>query len=91
MVMEKAAAPGLHPDGRTLVFERDGNTWAGSLGGGTPRKLEQAPRGAATELMKFSPDGSRLAVTAGGQLWIVPFSSGTLRNLRPAGQYGARS
>ena len=93
LIMDNAAAPALHPDGKTLVFQRDGNTWVGSLRGGRPRKLEQAPRGVETTppfmLMKFSPDGSRLAVRAAGEFWIVPFPSGTPRNLGPAGQYGA--
>jgi eukaryotic-like serine/threonine-protein kinase len=92
LVMEKAAAPALHPDGRTLVFERDGDTWVGSLKGGAPRRLEQAPRGVLTmRLIKpraFSPDGSRFVVGVGGQLWIVPFPSGTARNLGSTGYSG---
>jgi len=39
--------------------------------------------------MKFSPDGSRLAVGAAGEAWIVPFPSGMARNLGPGGQSDA--
>ena len=39
LVMEKASAAGLHPDGKTLVFERDGRIWASSLQGGAPKRV----------------------------------------------------
>ena len=77
LVMEKASAAALHPDGKTLVFNRDAKTWASPLKGGTLRELSSAPRGNA-EWMKFSPDGSRLAVGSRQQLWILPWPSGAL-------------
>jgi len=85
LVMEKVTTPALHPDGKTLVFERDGKIWVGLLKGGTPRELSSAPRGAG--LMQFSPDGSRLFVQtlAPLELWILPWPSGTPRNLGAVG------
>jgi WD40 repeat protein len=80
LVMEQASAPALHPDGKTLVFYRDGATRAGPLKGGTPRELSPAPQG-PIDWMKFSPDGSRLALSSRGQLWILPWPSGTPHNI----------
>ncbi len=80
LVMEKASAPALHPDGKTLVFHRDGKTQAGPLKGGAPGELSAAPQG-PIDWMKFSPDGSRLALSARDQLWILPWPSGTPYNI----------
>ena len=52
----------LHPDGKTLVFIRDGKTWVGDTEGGTPKELANAPDSACRLLTAFSPDGSKLAV-----------------------------
>ncbi|HYM10323.1 MAG TPA: protein kinase, partial [Bryobacterales bacterium] len=80
LVMEKVSAPALHPDRKTLVFNRDGKIWAGLLKGGTPKEVSPAPQG-IVDWMKFSPDGSRLAIGFRQQLWILPWPSGTPRNL----------
>jgi Tol biopolymer transport system component len=79
LVMEKASAPALYPDGKTLVFQRDGKTRAGPLKGGTPRELP-APQG-PVDWMKFSPDGSRLALSSRDQFWILRWPSGTPHNI----------
>ena len=84
LVMEKAHGAGSSPDGKTLVYERDGKTWVGSLKGATPRELGQVPFGDSS-LMTFSPDGARLAVITGQQLWILPWPSGTPRNVGVTG------
>src|SRR5579863_7554848 len=66
LVMEKASSAGLHPDGKTLVFERDGGIWASSLQGGAPREFWRSPSvglnfSISPLSLKFAPDGSRLA------------------------------
>jgi eukaryotic-like serine/threonine-protein kinase len=82
LIMEQASAAALYPDGKTLVFNRDGKTWAGPLKGGTPKEVSSAPQG-TVDWMRFSPDGSRLAVGFRTQLWIVPWPTGQPRNLGP--------
>jgi len=84
LVMANASEAALHPDGKTLVFNRDGKRWAGPLRGGTPTELTQGPQGDITSI-SFSPDGSRLAVVADRSLWILPYPSGTPRNIGMVG------
>jgi Tol biopolymer transport system component len=90
LVMEKASAAGLHPDGKTLVFERDGMIWASSLQGGAPREIWRSPSvglnfSISPLSLKFAPDGSRLAATDGGEIRILPWPSGTPRNFGAVG------
>jgi serine/threonine protein kinase/Tol biopolymer transport system component len=80
LVREKVPAPALHPDGKTLVFNRDGKTWVSPLRGGPLRELAAAAQGKA-DWMKFSPDGSRLAMASLNQLWVLSWPSGRARNL----------
>jgi len=80
LVMKNIWAPAFHPDGKTVVFNRDGKTWAGPLKGGAPKEVPNAPQDVA-EWMIFSPDGSKLAMDVRNQLWLMPWPSGTPRNL----------
>jgi hypothetical protein len=82
--MEKASEAALHPDGKTLVFDRDGKIWAGPLRGGAPRELVLPPHGNVGSIA-FAPDGSMIAVIAERTLWILPYPSGAPRNLGPVG------
>lgn len=79
LVLEKASNAALHPDGKTLVFYRDGKAWAGPVRGGAPSELVRAPHGNVAAVA-FSPDGSKLAVGADERLWIWPYPSGTPRD-----------
>jgi eukaryotic-like serine/threonine-protein kinase len=91
LAMEKVAsaaqargtAVALHPNGKTVVFQREGKVWAGSLKGGPPQELVQFPRGRVSVLL-FSPDGAQLAAIVNQELWILPYPSGTPRNLHGA-------
>ena len=92
LVMEKvasvaqsrgAAVVALHPNGKTVVFQRGGKTWAGSLKGDPPQELVRIPRGNVSAFL-FSPDGSQLAAIVNQELWILPYPSGTPRNLHGA-------
>ena len=92
LVMEKvasvaqskgAAVVALHPKGKTVVFQRDGKTWAGALKGDPPQELVGIPRGNVSAFV-FSPDGSQLAAIVNQELWILPYPSGTPRNLHGA-------
>jgi len=73
----------LHPNGKTVVFQRDGKVWAGALKGGPPQELTWVPRGSVSAFA-FSPDGSQLAAIVNQDLWILTYPSGTPRNLRGA-------
>jgi len=92
LVMEKvaslaqaraAAVVALHPNGKTVVFRRDGKVWAGALKGGPPQELTRVPPGNISVFV-FSPDGSQLAAIVNQELWILPYPSGTPRDLHGA-------
>jgi len=92
LVMEKVAtvAPtkasggvALHPNGKTVVFQRDGKAWAGALKGGPPQELTRVPRGNVS-VFAFSADGSQLATIVNQELWILTYPSGTPRDLHGA-------
>jgi serine/threonine protein kinase len=84
LVMEKAAATALSPDGKTLVFERDGRIWASPIKGGAPKELWRSPA-IGLFILKFAPDGSKLAATDGGELWTLSWPSGTTRKFGAIG------
>jgi serine/threonine protein kinase len=71
----------LHPDGNTLLFQRDGKMWIASLKGGPQRELAWQPPRKSASWVKFSPDGSKLFVFDAPDAWIVPYPSGTARKI----------
>jgi Tol biopolymer transport system component/predicted Ser/Thr protein kinase len=83
-IFEGAGDYAVHPDGRTILFQRDGAVWIGTPGQ-EPREFT-LPDGLASQaaqraLIGFSPDGTKLAVLTAGTLWVVPYPSGTPRTL----------
>jgi Tol biopolymer transport system component/tRNA A-37 threonylcarbamoyl transferase component Bud32 len=84
LVMEKASGAAVHPDGKTLVFEREGKIWSSTLQGGAPKELGRSPAVGFLGL-EFAPDGSKLAGIDGAELWILPWPSGAPRNLGAIG------
>ncbi len=78
-----AAVVALHPNEKTIVFQRDGKAWAAALKGDPPQELVRVPRGNVSAFA-FSPDGSRLAAIINQELWILPYPSGTPRDLHGA-------
>ncbi len=93
LVLEKVGAATIHPDGKTFAFARDGKLWVGPLRG-DPRQLAQTPfRADIISRLKFSPDGTRLAVLGGpvsaaSALWVLAYPSGGWRNLGTWGDTG---
>ena len=73
----------LHPDGKTLAFDRGRKLWIGSLKGGEAKELWQGPTNGG---LSFSPDGSKLAVDSIGPIMIVPYPSGSPRPLEAGGR-----
>ena len=61
MVLEGVDSAALHPDGKTLAFERGRKLWIGSLKGGEAKEFWHGPTNGG---LSFSPDGLKLAVTA---------------------------
>jgi Tol biopolymer transport system component len=61
------------PDGRYILFTRDGALWKISSAGGEPQRLVELPAGAGRHL-RFHPDGSRIAFNAGegkAEIWMI--------------------
>ncbi len=82
-VYEGVTAAALHPDGKTLAFDRGRKLWVGSLKGGEAKELWEGPTNGG---LSFSPDGSKLAVDSIGPIWIVPYPSGTPRQVITGGR-----
>ncbi len=83
-----AAVVALHPDGKTVVFQRDGKAWAGTLKGDPPQQLIRFPSGNVSAFV-FSRDGSQLAAIVNQELWILSYPAGTPRNLHSATTYAS--
>jgi eukaryotic-like serine/threonine-protein kinase len=81
-VYEGVTAATLHPDGKTLAFDRGRKLWVGSLKGGEVKEFWQGPTNGG---LSFSPDGSKLAVDSIGPIMIVPYPSGSPRQLDAGG------
>ena len=81
-VYEGVTAATVHPDGKTLAFDRGRKLWVGSLKGGDAKELWQGPTNGG---LSFSPDGSKLAVDSIGPVRIVPYPSGSPRQLEAGG------
>ena len=80
-------AAALHPDGKTLAFDRGRKLWIGSLKDGEAKDGEAKVLwdGPTNGGLSFSPDGSALAVDSIGPVQIVSFPSGSRRPLEPGG------
>jgi len=79
VVLENTVGATLHPDGKTVLFVRDGKLWVALL------KSEHAQAfgevGFADGFPEFSPDGSKVIASIGGDFWILPFPSGSRRKI----------
>ena len=83
MVLDRVGSATIHPDGKTLVFVRDGKLWAGDLQGGQPREVWAGPPNGRIALALFSPDGKLLLAGSRNRgWWIVPFPAGTPRQIK---------
>jgi Tol biopolymer transport system component/tRNA A-37 threonylcarbamoyl transferase component Bud32 len=78
--LENATKSALHPDGKTIVFPRDGKLWLGSLAGGPPREFWRPPSG-FVDVVRFSPDGSKVVATELADVWILTYPGGAAREL----------
>jgi len=75
LILEDVQAAAIHPDAKTLAFERDGKLWIGSVGGAAPKELWPGPFPNVSH-MQFSPDGSRVVADDNETSWIVAYPSG---------------
>jgi tricorn protease len=82
-VIRLANHPALSPDGKTLVFDWDGDIWSVATSGGTARRLTNHP--ARDRQPRFSLDGKQLAFiserSGSPQVHVMPAAGGTPRQL----------
>jgi tricorn protease len=75
--------PALSPDGKTLVFDWDGDIWSVATAGGIARRLTNHP--ARDREPRFSPDGKQLAFiserSGSPQVHVMPTAGGMPRQL----------
>jgi eukaryotic-like serine/threonine-protein kinase len=90
LVLGEAGPAAVHPDGRTILFERGGKIWLSSLTGTQPRQFWQPPRSQVSWL-RFSPDGSKVSIVNGAEAWIIPYPTGTARRLTTLANGGTAS
>jgi eukaryotic-like serine/threonine-protein kinase len=94
LVLERATAAAIHPDGKTFAFVRERKLWVGPLKGEPPKEMGQAPFPANAAIFepKFSPDGSKLAVfessKGSGSLWLLPYPPGPPKRLGRTSRFG---
>ncbi len=73
--------PALAPDGKTLVFDWDGDVWSVATSGGMARRLTNHP--ARDREARFSPDGKQIAFiserSGSPQVHTMPASGGMPR------------
>jgi Tol biopolymer transport system component len=89
LVIRNKGIAAIHPDSKTFAFIRDGKLILGPPDEGKQREYNHKsfPSQGLFVDLKFSPDGSKLAVSLGGrsgnqgELWILPFPSGTPRRI----------
>jgi eukaryotic-like serine/threonine-protein kinase len=85
LVLEGVTAAAVHPDGRTFAYVRENKLWVSPLKGGQPRQFgrDPFPQSIRFGRIRFSPDGSELAVLSGlnenASLWLVAYPSGATR------------
>jgi Tol biopolymer transport system component len=80
LALENAETAALHPDGKTIVFLRDGKLWLGSLAGGSPREFWRPPSDYLS-FVRFSPDGSKIVASDWVEVWILTYPGGAARKL----------
>ena len=81
----------LHPDGKTIAFERGGKIWVRSLNGGEAKEFWPGPLNSIAAF-EFSPDGSKLAVSDDDLgLWLLAYPSGTPRKLEIGNTFASTS
>jgi hypothetical protein len=78
IVYRDVTAAALHPDGKTLAFDRGTKFWIGSLYGGNAKEFWPGP---AIGGLSFSPDGSKLTTYSIGPVWVLPYPSGAPRKV----------
>ncbi len=82
-VIRLANHPALSPDGKTLVFDWDGDIWSVATAGGTARRLTNHP--ARDRQPRFPPDGKQIAFiserSGSPQVHVMPAAGGTPRQL----------
>ena len=64
-------SPNWSPDGRRLVYVRDGNVWVMSSSGSNQHRVTDAPANSPDTDPAWSPDGTRILVARSGHLSIM--------------------
>ena len=78
-------APNWSRDGKTLLFDREGQMWTVPAEGGAPAPLHTGATIHCTGSHGLSPDGNLLAITCGmpdkpeNRIYIIPSTGGTPR------------
>ena len=78
-------APNWSRDGRTLLFNRDGEIWSIPAEGGAPRQIDAGAATGCSGSHGFSPDGKWLAVTCSlpgsteRRVYVIPAGGGAPR------------
>ncbi|HTW66065.1 MAG TPA: hypothetical protein VME17_15670, partial [Bryobacteraceae bacterium] len=90
LVLEHADSATIHPDGKTLLFERGGKLWVTSLHGGEAKEFKPEPAQSKGFIHpRFSPDGSTVAVFSNSfDVWLLAYPSGKARILWPRDRGG---
>jgi tricorn protease len=82
-VIRLANHPALSPDGKTVVFDWDGDVWSVPTAGGAARRLTNHP--ARDREPRFSPDGKQLAFiserSGSPQVHVMAAAGGAPRQL----------
>jgi len=87
LVLEGVTSAAVHPDGKTFTYVRENKLWLGPLRQGQPKQFGRSPFPESIRFgrIRFSPDGSKLAVLNGlneyASLWLVAYPSGAARSL----------